>query len=202
MRLRRELAALTPRSSRRDPALGRRRGDRRRAGFRFGHDRAGDLELLEAARLRRRRVPLVGRLLDHDPRPARRGRRRAAAPLLGHPDELDGTVVPAPARSAARLPDRQPRRPARAARARDGIYAGFARGHRAAVSIGVNLHFGGGERRVEAYLVDFEGDLYGQRLVVELWEWLRDEAVFASEAELTDGDRRTTSSGPGRRRPV
>ena len=67
---------------------------------------------------------------------------------------------------------------------RFGIYAGAALEHRAAVSIGVNPHYGGAERRVEAFLLDFEGDLYGRRLVVELWERLRDEAAFASEAEL------------------
>ena len=39
----------------------------------------------------------------------------------------------------------------------------------------------GGSRR---YLLDFDGDLYGQRLVVELWERLRDEAAFDSEAAL------------------
>jgi riboflavin kinase / FMN adenylyltransferase len=52
------------------------------------------------------------------------------------------------------------------------------------VSIGTNPHYGGGERRVEAFLLDFDGELYGQRLVVELWERLRDERSFASEEEL------------------
>jgi riboflavin kinase/FMN adenylyltransferase len=65
-----------------------------------------------------------------------------------------------------------------------GIYAGSALGHRAAVSIGTNPHYGGEERRVEAFLLDFEGDLYGERVVVELWQRLREERAFASEAEL------------------
>ena len=52
------------------------------------------------------------------------------------------------------------------------------------MSIGVNPHYGGAERKVEVFLLDFDGDLYGQRLVVELWERLRDEAAFESEAEL------------------
>ena len=42
------------------------------------------------------------------------------------------------------------------------------------------------ERRIEPYLLDFDGDLYGKRLVVELWERLRDEAVFESEAALVE----------------
>ena len=56
--------------------------------------------------------------------------------------------------------------------------------HRAAVSIGTNPHYGGTERRIEPYLLDFDGDLYGKRLVVELWERLRDEQAFESEAAL------------------
>ena len=59
-----------------------------------------------------------------------------------------------------------------------------ALGHRAAVSIGTNPHYGGTERRIEPYLLDFDGDLYGKRLVVELWQRLRDEEVFDSEQEL------------------
>src|SRR5262249_58255440 len=65
-----------------------------------------------------------------------------------------------------------------------GIYAGAVGEHRAAISIGTNPHYGGDERRIEAFLLDFEGDLYGRRLVVELWQRLRDERAFGSEAEL------------------
>jgi riboflavin kinase/FMN adenylyltransferase len=67
-----------------------------------------------------------------------------------------------------------------------GIYAGSAAGHRAATSIGVNPHYGGAELRVEAFLLDYAGDLYGRRLVVELWRRLRDERAFASEQDLVD----------------
>ena len=35
-------------------------------------------------------------------------------------------------------------------------------------------------------LLDFEGDIYGERLRLELWERLRDERAFASEQELVD----------------
>ena len=84
---------------------------------------------------------------------------------------------------------------------RFGIYAGAALGHRAAVSIGVNPHYGGAERRVEAFLLDFEGDLYGRRLVVELWERLRDEAAFDSEAELVEQIARDVAATRAATRP-
>jgi riboflavin kinase/FMN adenylyltransferase len=66
----------------------------------------------------------------------------------------------------------------------NGIYAGAVGERRAAVSIGTNPHYGGTERRVEAFLLDFSGDLYGRRLVVELWERLREEQAFESEEAL------------------
>ena len=75
-----------------------------------------------------------------------------------------------------------------------GIYAGAALDHRAAVSIGTNPHYGGEERRIEPHLLDFEGDLYGRRLVVELWERLRDEQVFGSEQELIEQIARDVDS--------
>ena len=75
-----------------------------------------------------------------------------------------------------------------------GIYAGAADGHRAAISIGTNPHYGGEERRIEPHLLDFDGDLYGRRLVVELWERLRDEQVFASEQDLIDQIARDVES--------
>ena len=83
-----------------------------------------------------------------------------------------------------------------------GIYAGEALGHRAAISIGTNPHYGGSERRVEAYLLDFEGDLYGERVVIELWERLRDEAVFGTEAELVAAIADDVSRTRAARRPV
>jgi riboflavin kinase/FMN adenylyltransferase len=82
-----------------------------------------------------------------------------------------------------------------------GIYAGAALGHRAAISIGVNPHYGGVERRVEAFVLDFEGDLYGQRLVVELWQRLRDERAFDSEADLVAQIARDVEAARAATRP-
>ena len=115
------------------------------------------------------------------------GDLRAAARVLGRPFAVEGLVVEGDRRGkllgfpTANL-DTAPEQilPPR------GIYVGEALGHRAAISIGVNPHYGGTTLRVEAHLLDFDGDLYGQRLVVELWERLRDERAFASEAELIE----------------
>jgi riboflavin kinase/FMN adenylyltransferase len=66
----------------------------------------------------------------------------------------------------------------------DGIYAGFAwvngRRYPAAINIGVRPTFSETERAVEAYLLDFNGDLYGLDLKLELVERLRPEKRFES----------------------
>jgi riboflavin kinase/FMN adenylyltransferase len=40
--------------------------------------------------------------------------------------------------------------------------------------------------RVEAYLLDFDADLYGQWIRVEFWERLRDELRFDSKEALIE----------------
>lgn len=110
-----------------------------------------------------------------------------AARLLGRPFEVEGVVVAGDRRGKALgFPTANLDVAADQLLPPKGIYAGAALAHRAAVSIGVNPHFGGTALRVEAYLLDFNGDLYGQRIVLELWQRLRDERAFASEAELID----------------
>ena len=54
----------------------------------------------------------------------------------------------------------------------------------AALSVGSNPTFGPGEVTVEAYLLDFDGDLYGRRLRLEVLQRLRDERRFGSVEEL------------------
>jgi riboflavin kinase/FMN adenylyltransferase len=56
----------------------------------------------------------------------------------------------------------------------------------AASSLGVRPTFGGGDRRLEAFLLDFEGDLYGDRVRVEFVKRLRDELRFASPEDLAE----------------
>jgi riboflavin kinase/FMN adenylyltransferase len=154
--------------------------------FRFGSARRGDLELLERLGLDTRVVPILPGVSSTRIRQLlAAGEVREAAGLLGRPVEVEGTVVSGDARGGTLgFPTANLRADHSLLVPEFGIYAGAALGHRAAVSIGVNPHYGGAERRIEAFLLDFEGDLYGQRVIVELWDRLRDEAAFESEDEL------------------
>jgi riboflavin kinase/FMN adenylyltransferase len=157
-------------------------------GFRFGRGRSGDLQLLAQLGFDVRRVPLVDNCSSSHVRALlHAGEVEHAASVLGRPPEVEGTVVTGDRRGKALgFPTANLEPSPELLIPPLGIYAGAALGHRAAISIGTNPHFGGSERRIEAFLLDFEGDLYGQRLVVELWQRLRDEAAFGSEEELIE----------------
>jgi riboflavin kinase/FMN adenylyltransferase len=173
--------------------------------FRFGAGRRGDVELLRRLGLDARPVPLLEGVSSTRIRALlQEGDVVGAAALLGRPFELEGDVVFGDQRggtlgfpTANIAPDRHLLVPA------FGIYAGSALGHHAAASVGVNPHYGGTERRIEAFLLDFEGDLYGSRLRLELWARLRDERAFADEEELVaqiaaDVEAARAAERPGR----
>jgi riboflavin kinase / FMN adenylyltransferase len=171
--------------------------------FRFGRAATGDPALLRELGFEVRSVPLLAGVSSTEIRRLlRNGDVVAAAQLLGRPAEVDGTVVLGDQRGGTLgyptanlnvLPELLV--PAY------GIYAGAALGHRAAISIGVNPHYGGEERRIEPYLLDFDGDLYGRKLVVELWERLRDEQVFDSEEALVHQIAQDVEATRAARRP-
>lgn len=164
------------------------------ADFHFGHLAAGDVALLsDDERFRTRVVDLVE--VDGERVSSTRIRRLVAAGdvqtatrLLGQPFMLSGIVISGDRRgrelgfpTANIAPN-----PAYACPA-PGVYAGFASGHPAAISVGVRPTFGSDLKLlVESYLLDFDGDLYGQRLNVEFIERLRGEERFENVAELVD----------------
>jgi riboflavin kinase / FMN adenylyltransferase len=154
--------------------------------FRFGRAAAGDPALLRELGFDVRTVATLEGVSSTNVRSLlREGDVESAARLLGRPPELEGTVVLGDQRGGTLgYPTANLSVPADLLVPAYGIYAGAALGHRAAISIGVNPHYGGDERRIEPHLLDFEGDLYGRRLVVELWRRLRDERAFSSEGEL------------------
>jgi riboflavin kinase / FMN adenylyltransferase len=143
---------------------------------------------------------------------------RRGRPLLGIPTANlavpEGIALPADGVYAGHLTDQapegsgEPRRGAPVDRKGSGEPQGGAPVSRgitrpAAISVGTNPQFGT-ERRVEAHVLDFDGDLYGHRVSVDFTHHLRGQAVFAGNDELIaqmhadiDQARRLLASPPG-----
>jgi len=74
----------------------------------------------------------------------------------------------------------------------DGVYAGFVdledgTRYAAAISVGRRPHYySGGQRLVEAYLLDFDGDLYGRKISVVIEQRVREQRSFPTEDELVE----------------
>ena len=123
------------------------------------------------------------------------GDMESAAAALGRPHRVDGVVVKGDRRGRALgYPTANVETPPFTAIPADGVYAGHlllrdpsgATGarHPAAISVGTNPTFQGTRRTVEAFLLDFDGDLYGEHVGVEFAARLRPMAAFADVEEL------------------
>ncbi|EIV95973.1 bifunctional riboflavin kinase/FAD synthetase [Frankia sp. QA3] len=113
----------------------------------------------------------------------------SAAVALARPHRVEGVVVHGDARGRTiGYPTANVEVTPWAAVPADGVYAGFAcwdgRRQPAAISIGTNPTFAGRERRVEAFLLDFDGDLYGEYMAYEFTRRLRPTLRFESVDEL------------------
>jgi riboflavin kinase/FMN adenylyltransferase len=160
--------------------------------FRFGHKAAGDEALL--ARLGRtfgfgvEGAPLVasnGTVFSSTYIRAcvDAGDVAAAAFALGRPHRVEGVVVRGDQRGRELgFPTANLLCGPHAAIPADGVYAAWLVRRRervmAAVSIGTNPTFSGRERRVEAYALDFDGDLYGERLSLDFVAHLREMRTY------------------------
>jgi riboflavin kinase/FMN adenylyltransferase len=171
--------------------------------FRFGHRAAGDVRLLES----------LGRTFGFTVEDAPlvsadgvvfsstyirscvdAGDVRAAAAALGRSHRLAGVVIRGDQRgrelgfpTANLMTHRYAAVPA------DGVYAAWlTRGGEnagrwpASVSIGTNPTFSGRERRVEAYAIGFEGDLYGERVSLDFVAHLREQRKYDSIEPLIE----------------
>ncbi|MGH9035967.1 MAG: bifunctional riboflavin kinase/FAD synthetase [Acidimicrobiia bacterium] len=126
------------------------------------------------------------------------GKVEAAAELLGRPHEVRGPVIEGDRRGRQLgFPTANVAVPEEMCLPADGIYAGTFRGadgadRPTAISLGRRPTFyaGGGHRLLEAHLLDFEGDLYGQAAAVRFVSRIRDEARFDSAAALIDAIHR------------
>jgi riboflavin kinase/FMN adenylyltransferase len=172
--------------------------------WRFGHRAAGDVPLLiELGREAGFQADGV-KLVEVAGGPVSSSRVRQAVAngdvvlartLLGRAFDFDGTVVRGDDRGKSLgIPTANLPLGPRMAHPLRGVYAGRARAagewHAAAINVGVNPTFGGDPltslARIEAYLLDFDGDLYGQMVRVEFWRRLRDETKFDSPGALVE----------------
>lgn len=119
------------------------------------------------------------------------GRVDEANRLLGRPYRLTGTVVEGDRRGRQLgFPTANVSLTERLAVPADGIYAVWVRvagesdSRPGAASIGVRPTFGWGARRIEVYLIDYVGNLYGQELSIDFVAWLRPEERFESRDAL------------------
>lgn len=172
--------------------------------FFFGKNRAGDVQrlaaLASAAGIPLEVVPAVQ--IDGSPVSSSRiralvaaGNVEAAGRLLTRPYCIRGLVEVGARRGrslgfpTANLGQLEAMLPA------PGVYAGSARVYgapagtprvAAAINVGGNPTFNDTETKVEAHLLDFNGDLYGQRLEVEFLRRIRDTRGFASVQALRE----------------
>ncbi len=164
--------------------------------FALGHRREGDVAALRAwgAELGYEvrvvgpiTVPGLGVVSSSRIREAlAQGRVARAAQLLGRWYAIQGPVVPGDARGRALgFPTANLEVDPRKALPARGVYAVWAwlaeQPWPAVVNIGYRPTFGAAARpRVEAHLLDFRGDLYGQTLRLEFVQRLREERSFPS----------------------
>ncbi len=109
--------------------------------------------------------------------------------LIGRPFSLNGRVIKGTGRGAelgfptANL-DIDPRQALPA----DGVYATWShidnQIYQSMTNIGKQLTFGGGQRTIEVYILDYHHNLYGHELTIDLVERLRGEKQFGTAEEL------------------
>ncbi|HET9906729.1 MAG TPA: bifunctional riboflavin kinase/FAD synthetase [Anaerolineales bacterium] len=116
-----------------------------------------------------------------------------ASHLMGHAYSLGGPVVRGDGRGKGiGVPTANIEYPREKIVPAKGIYAGWAHldgeRHKAAISIGVNPTFTPEKQipSVEAYLLDFDRDIYGKDLYIEFVARLRDELKFDSVDALVE----------------
>jgi riboflavin kinase/FMN adenylyltransferase len=179
--------------------------------FRFGHKAAGDVQLLAKLGEKYEFTTEGMPLLDADGatisstsirQMLAAGDVAAAAQALGRPHRVEGVVVRGHQRGRALgFPTANLETPPHTAVPADGVYAGWlasldddgrdAQRWPAAISIGTNPTFGGGEQTVEAYAIDRDDlDLYGMHAAIDFTARLRATLRFDSVDALVEQIRR------------
>jgi riboflavin kinase/FMN adenylyltransferase len=111
----------------------------------------------------------------------RDGQLGLANRLLGHPASLEGEVVLGDQRGRTLgFPTANLAVPPERLLPANGVYAVRADRGPGVMNVGTRPTVDGTAQRVEVHLFDFAGDIYGERMRVELVERLRDEQRFPS----------------------
>ncbi len=168
--------------------------------FQFGKDRAGDVGFLtEVGTQSGFDVDVVGMVADGG-QTVSSSRIRSlievgsvsdAATLLGSRYRVTGPVIDGDKRGRdIGYPTANLRPAERKVTPGSGVYATLTtvngRDHMSATNVGTRPTFGGGELLIEAHILDFEGDLYGEEITIEFVERLRPELDFKSVADLLE----------------
>jgi riboflavin kinase / FMN adenylyltransferase len=164
------------------------------ANFRFGSKRVGDVAFAQAhlAAQGREAIGVPNAMLDGERVSSTRVRAAIAAGdlvladrLLGVPYTVRGTVVFGAGRGHdLGFPTANVSVPAEKMLPPDGVYAitgrHDGRDYPGLVSIGTNPTFDGKARTVEAWLLDFNGSLYGEELALRDFRFVREQMRFDS----------------------
>jgi len=179
----------------RDFALGRGRSGNVQRLTGIGHDLGFEVEAVPLLEMEGGRVSStrIRELLAA-------GRVEEASRLLGRRYTLAGTVVTGHGMGRTLgFPTANLRLHEEKQVPADGIYAVWARlgdraeRHAGAMSIGARPTFGGRERQLEVFLLDWNGDLVGAEMEVEFVDWLRAEKKFESAEALIEAMKEDVS---------
>jgi riboflavin kinase/FMN adenylyltransferase len=117
------------------------------------------------------------------------GNIKKATRLIGRPVSLFGAVISGEGRGVGLgFPTANLEVHSNQALPADGIYATRiyldSKTYPAVTNIGQNPTFGDNERSVETYIINYQGNLYGRELKIDIIERLREEKKFDSVEEL------------------
>ena len=167
--------------------------------FRFGHQQAGDVDLLRALGERHgfavEIIPPVayeGEIVSSTGirREIAAGNLTHAARLLGRPFALTGEIVPGTGTGrrftfpTLNLKPDQELLPARGVYVTRTLLAGETKSRRSVTNVGIRPTFNGSALSVETHLLDFSGEVTAKTMELHFWKRLREEKKFAGADEL------------------
>ncbi|SFL14135.1 bifunctional riboflavin kinase/FAD synthetase [Halanaerobium salsuginis] len=167
--------------------------------FRFGSKNEGNVEILQQlAELNGFETEILAQLQSSDERISstrirrllKKGKLESASKLLGRPYQICGQVIHGKKRGRKLgFPTANLKTETNYTLPPRGVYAVKVyhedQQYLGAANLGYNPTFKNKEISFEIYLLDFEGDLYGERLCVDFFAYIRGEKTFNNVTELS-----------------